>query len=122
METAFYEDRMKELGFTLIDQDFVSDGETITHPTENNNFYWVSSLFGSFATISRYIELIESRRITDPYLPSESITFNPSDNEDIKRLLGTYGPEGLCEISRVLLAVAKEDMSATRYNEGGLYE
>lgn len=47
---------------------------------------------------------LESACQTEPlaWLPKESVSFNPSDSNDLQALLEKYGPEGLIEISDVL--------------------
>jgi hypothetical protein len=45
------------------------------------------------------------------YLPTEEITFNPSDEKSIDSLLRKYGPECLCEIAEVLTNAAVEDIT-----------
>jgi len=45
------------------------------------------------------------------WLPNEIISFNPSSEEDVRNILGTYGPEGLFEIAKKLHDVAMDDIT-----------
>lgn len=43
------------------------------------------------------------------WLPNETISFNPSEDDDVDKLLHKYGPEGVYEIAEKLKKVAIDD-------------
>jgi len=60
--------------------------------------------------LQRLVGTLDDKCARGSSLPTEVISFNPSEAEDIDSLLRKYGPEGAYEIAQVLMKAAFEDV------------